>query len=404
MSHLLLGRTLRRALLLVPVWMLPVSHARAYEVCLDIPLSAALVDASPEGMLDYGEDRGRDEGANPFPLQRWLYRVVDHDQSNKVLAGWAPLDSNGCTEDFDRDGATSVDIRYFPWAYFSDSNNSVVAYDCTSMPDCTLRPEIEVDIDVSSESQARVTIPDPEVGPSFEPWLTALWAASFAEQQFSPRQDSTAYLLVDFNAVLFGATASDRLVGGQPTTVFSGSGYRGKWNVAHEYGHLVSIIDPIPALLATDYDCSLNGPSHGFTTIEYHSCAAPEGFANFFSAAVWSDVGTDTTANLPYGLLQGGAAPFAQSQQIGGAAFCQPCGPGTATERDWASALLELAQQQALDVNYVLAMLAQAYPWPSPSALNGAFWGDFDTAMTGYLTIGEKSTWDNRAAAKGIDQ
>lgn len=90
-------------LALVVTWVLPLERGWAYEVCLDIPLSDALVDASPEGMLDFGEDRGRDEGSNPFPLQRWLYRVRDHDQPDKILAGWAPLSSNGCTEDFERD-------------------------------------------------------------------------------------------------------------------------------------------------------------------------------------------------------------------------------------------------------------------------------------------------------------
>jgi hypothetical protein len=162
------------ALAVVVAWALPPTHAWAYEVCLDIPLSDALVDASPEGMLDFGEDRGRDEGSNPFPLQRWLYRVRDHDQPDKVLAGWAPLSSNGCTEDFERDGATSVDVLYWPWAYFSGNDSSVVAYDCTSMPDCTFSQLNVQDIDVTAGNQARATLVDPETG-AFRPWLTALW-------------------------------------------------------------------------------------------------------------------------------------------------------------------------------------------------------------------------------------
>lgn len=391
--------------LALTLWLfLPNGQARAYEVCLDIPLSEALVDASPEGTLDFGEDRGRDEGANPFPLQHWLYRVQDSSQPTKILAGWAPFTSSGCTEPFDLDGATNVDIRYYPWAHFPGNNTSVVAYDCTTMPNCTFDQLIESNIDVSAGVRTQVTLPDPEIGPELQPWLTALWAASFAEQQFSPRQDMTAYLAVDFNKIVFANTLSDRVLGGQPTSAFSGSGYRGKWNVVHEYTHLVSIIDPIPAFASADIDCSLNGPGHGISTIEFQSCAAIEGFAYFFPAAVWTDIGTSTTFNLPYGLLQAGPPVSAQAQFIGGTTICSNCAAGTANERDWASALVELAQTEALGVNYVMAMLAQAYPWPTPSAQTAAFWTSFDTAMTSYLSAGEKTTWDAQAAAREIDQ
>ena len=92
------------------------------------------------------------------------------------------------------------------------------------------------------------------------------------------------------------------------------------------------------------------------------------------------------------------------AQSIGQGSFCPACGPGTAVARDWASALLEFAQEAAVDVNYVVGMLAAAHPWTTPAATTGDFWNDFDTAMSSYLTMGEKTIWDAAAANKGIDQ
>lgn len=286
--------------------------------------------------------------------------------------------------------------------YFSGNDTSVVAYDCTSMPNCTFSQLNVFDVGVTSGTQARATLEDPE-GMPVRPWLTALWSASFAEQEFASRQGLTSYVAVDSSSTTFTSTLVNRILGGQPTVILAGDGYRGKWNVAHEYAHVVSLWDPVPTLAFADVDYDLNGVGHFFGSVEYQSAAAAEGVAYFYSSAVWTDVGTDTAVSLPYGLIVG-SPPTVTAQTIGSVSLCPGCGAGTANTRDWASAFLDFAQDAELSVNYVIGMLAAAHPWTTPADTTADFWNDFDTAMSTYLTMGEKAIWDTVAADKGIDQ
>ena len=398
------------ALILAATVSLPARQVSAHVVCIDIDLGDALLDASPEsGEPDFGEDFGRDEGSNPFPTSAWLYRILDHDTPTKVLSGWAPLSASGCTEDFDRDGADAVDVLFLPWAYFTETNNSVIAYDCESMPDCSHDVALRDDIDVSGSSPTRFTLGDP-LDPS-DPHAErgALWAAAFAQQRYGATDDLAAFVSVDTNGTLFTDTASNRVFGGQPSSVFAGNGARFKWNIAHEYGHLVSFVGPIAALATSDIDCSFGGSGHALDSIEYQSCACAEGFANYFSAVTWTEPGTNTSTNLPYVSVGSGSPPNPIPSFIGGNTICGPsmsCGaanPGRAVERDWAGALLQLSQAADLTVEYVLGMLAAAHPWTT-TGLTGAFWSGFDSDMSSYLTSTEKDEWDDQAQLFVIDQ
>lgn len=68
-----------------------------------------------------------------------------------------------------------------------------------------------------------------------------------------------------------------------PIIYISPSQWRNKFIVAYEYGHMI-------LTFTANYlnDCSLFGSGHNMKSIEYHSCAAMEGWAHFVSADIWN--------------------------------------------------------------------------------------------------------------------
>ena len=69
-------------------------------------------------------------------------------------------------------------------------------------------------------------------------------------------------------------------------TYISDVGRMLKFTIAHETGHEITREANAPE--GHTNDCSLGGSSHTYWYLEYQSCAAYEGFADFYAAACWN--------------------------------------------------------------------------------------------------------------------
>lgn len=68
-------------------------------------------------------------------------------------------------------------------------------------------------------------------------------------------------------------------------TFLDDNGRRSKYAIIHESGH--EITRTVSPSGHTD-DCTYNGAGHSVMGMEYQSCAAYEGFASFYAAAIWN--------------------------------------------------------------------------------------------------------------------
>jgi len=77
-----------------------------------------------------------------------------------------------------------------------------------------------------------------------------LWSVSFAEERSPVVTDKRTYLAYTDQS----GTAVSTAIGGQPTIVFKGNGYKQKFTAAHEYAHVLLTPHPIPGFSETDLD------------------------------------------------------------------------------------------------------------------------------------------------------
>ena len=394
------------------------SEARAHQVCVDLPLG--LADASPTAFTpsDLGEHHGRADaysGDRPFRAQHWLVRVIaesatDPSDVGTILWGYEPLDTNGCTGEFDPLSATEFRVAYAPWAYWASSGNSVVALDCNAMPNCSFEADTDTIVQVGGGSETALTLPDP-AGATDRLHEYVLWSISFAENHRSYFSDTSVYVSYDDSQVVVPGTGANRRVGGQPAVLAKGGAHEWKFIMGHEFGHVVSILVPIPNLVGTEIDCSYDQPDHKFSYPEYQSCAAPEGMAHLYTLSTWYDIEL-TSGSIDYAI--GNYTP--PISQVGGATFCNggggACPPGFAIERDWASALVNLYRHpDGPSLETILydasamqhGMLDAAHPWTSVVATSD-WWDDFDMAMSSYLSPAEYAAWTQVYPAWEIDQ
>lgn len=378
-------------------------EATAHELCLTLELGPRYEDASP-GDGEFFEDYGRDDGTDPYPAQRWLARVIaaNGPDSGQTLWGWDALDAGGCTSDFELLGATQVTVRYLPWAYFASTDNSIVAYDCAGSGPCQASTPITGPV-AASGSATRLVIDSPSVAP----WETALWAASFAEELHAYWTGATTYLLT---ATGGSGAASNRSVGDQPTSAFATGSERSKFTVAHEYGHLQTLLVPEPDFGEDDVDDSRGGAGHLFAEKEYQRLAATEGFANFYSGMTWHDIEQGSADSITYLLWDGltlTAVPLTAVEcTYEPLTPAEPgyiedeCDDGEAVEKDWATALLELYRDEEVALGAVMTLLRATFPWPTNET---QFWGDFQISAVAHLGS-DFAAWSDIADDQVVSQ
>lgn len=157
--------------------------------------------------------------------------------------------------------------------------------------------------------------------------------------------------------------------------------------VGHELGHAVML----RARGGVGWNQGCNG--HDWTTREIQTCAAPEGFANWYSIQTFNDQSQPectydppsencSSVNYPYNLLE--------------TAFNPPYA-GFGTEADWARALWWMVFYRVLTENEVVDTFACAADWT-----NGEFSAASDVRNCA-LSFANASTWDFFAWYHGID-
>src|SRR5690606_30010244 len=126
-----------------------------------------------------------------------------------------------------------------------------------------------------------------------------MWAATFAQERLPLLPNQDVYMVNQGNES--ATSAVSYFAGGNLSAEFRGPSYARKFVVAHEFGHLVTALGPIPQIdpgMSADYCFNPAGPDfvppacqHTLDSPEYSSAAMVEGFANFFAMAVWNDWG-----------------------------------------------------------------------------------------------------------------
>lgn len=431
------GSRVRILLGCVVLAVVPVSvEAATHKVCLDFELGPELWDASPRpygpacttqsechaqgydggchdflnvcqmNPTDYGEVYGRWEGERPFVPQRWLARV--HEANGLDLWGWAPLDEDGCTGEFET-SATDFDVYWTRWAVWSNGNQTV-GYTCDSMDNCEFQHQEEVlGVEANTEGDpiiTTVTITDAELDLLPQGPLTyAFWSATFSEERASYHDELTTLVAYDPTGDFQSGTAASRYLGGYSGFVIKGAGYHSKFVCSHEKGHVETALAPIPAFSEADIDYDYNmSPYHTWESEEYQAAALVEGMANLYALSVWHDLdqpgpnnGVDAamTADLY------GAKPVPHFFED---PFCDMCPAGVGNEWDWASALRVFIEEVDPPLALVFGIIEAVYDegWVA-SGTTAGFWTNFDTAMQTHLGS-DYGDWLDIAEDWGLDR
>ena len=417
------------------------SEARAdvTQVCLALDLGEHMQDASrrpagsgegpgccPAG--DYGEDYGRRTTPSPgnlpidhaFAAQRWLARITD--ANGLPVWGFAPLDENGCTGatwDVPYETAT-LTVEFVRWADFG--TKALIAYDCRfglpgEDPEAFGGTPVIAGVTPTDAGTTYVDVtayyesPDASGTPDIlAPTDYTLWSTSFAEETVPVWEASSEYDVYvahayDLMDVLGSPSRVEYSFGGAPSLHIVGTNYRSKWINAHEYGHILTTI--VPGLPKSAVDSTYGGDcgqpnTHHWTSAEWHSNAAFEGFADVYSAWVWSD---PVQAQSRIGRPGSNSIDPVPLLGVTCGVTCM-CGMGVGNEADWASALYDFQRNTALTPGDVAQLLSIAYGDGSTWVTSGAgFWADFDAAIEAELgaASSEYSEWTTVAATWNID-
>lgn len=415
------------ALLGLLVWP-SLAWAVSVRVCVSAKLNPMMLwDYSPtfDGR-DLLEDRGRLDQPGALAIPRMLTRVSNRSAGDVRIWGWAPLGDDGCTTPFEAPIGDELIIESASWSYFEESNVSVVSLECpTNNGDCT-----------SWTSERQLLVPpnggDLQVVVGGTRSSYVHFAAAVAESQVPTSSNRQYYTRTGIEL----QTVSGRFAGGKPTASIGGDAFRRKFTVAHEYGHLKTLIDRVPNFSNADVDYCYGAPGNCTLTwaeasLEWQSAAAIEGFADFFAMLVWNDPEAapydgvrawSAVANawtcryspgpsdpnpqvlpddcLPPGSLRTTVAPSWNYQNN-----CEPhnCPFGVATASDWAFALWDMRVLTDVPTTDLLEMLNFAYPW-RVNGENPLYWNDFIGAIVGPILSGDDlAAWMISAEQRGID-
>lgn len=402
-----------------------VGSAVGVRVCVSATNDESLLwDYSPHmDGRDLLEDYGRRDQKGSLAVPGMLTSVT-LDESR--LWGWAPLDHQGCTTQFDAPPASELEIEAYFWSYNADTNVSVVSLNCAGDLDCTSGGASILGFVPPAGGTLLVSL-----GNSRRSYVH--FAAATAEARVPTTTDVVYYTRTGIDLM----TISNRVAGGQPTASIGGESFRSKFTVAHEFGHLKTLIAKTPTFSNANVDYCYGNPKNCSLTWvpdspEWQSAAAIEGFADFFSMLVWNDAG---------GAPRDGVKAWASSQkswrcryaadpseqgvpplpddcipQNSGVttiadswhhqANCDPinCPSGVAAASDWAFALWDMRVLTSVPDGQLLDLLRLSYPWPT-NGENSAYWDEFilDIAGPG-LSGNDLVAWLEFAHTRGIDR
>jgi len=387
------------------------ARAEPHRLCIYLDIGDQFWDASPRAAdgEEFHEEFGRNEGAASYPAQRWLARVRNAT-TDAVLFGWSPLDGSGCA-DFELPAdETQLMVEWVQWAAWG-TGNQLVGYQCeASLLDCRLVPIMR-----SVNANVATGITEIVDGQSVEPesidWL--FWAATFAEERFAsigeqPLENTRIYVGYDPADVLPGATQADRTFGNQPSLVMKGESWHSKFTIAHELGHLQTIIAQYPSFGPAELDYCHDpaaypavpvgcNPEHFMDRPEWQAAALIEGIAHWYAVSVWNDV--DLVGDCPLcpvryvePVKEDDARTYLvprPNQPQCNYTTESPCSDGVGIEWDWLSAfrLFRLGASEPPSFHTMFTMAAAAYEAGNwiPNGPDGDFWDAFDEAMEAHL-------------------
>jgi hypothetical protein len=397
-------------------------------VCVSAANDPSLLwDYSPQmDGRDLLEDYGRLDQPGSLAVPRMLTSVELAELGGGRIWGWAPLDDHGCTTQFDAPAGAEIRVEVYFWSYNPDTNVSVVSLNCVGNLDCTSGGIIRTEF--VPLGGGAILIP---LGNSRRSYVH--FAAATAESRVPTAHNVTYYTRTGIDL----DTRSNRVAGGHPTSSIGGESFRSKFTVAHEYGHLKTLVEPVSTFSNANVDyCHGNPADCTLTwfpeTPEWQSAAAIEGFADFFSMLVWNDgngVPRDGVNARPSSATswqcryrpdpsEQGVPPLPddcvpQNSDVTTIADswhhqanCAPmnCPSGVATASDWAFALWDMRVMTSVPAVQLLELLGLSYPWPT-NGESSVYWDEFvlDIAGPG-LSGNDLVAWLEFAQTRGIDQ
>ena len=307
-----------------------------------------------------------------------------------TLWGWAPLDFNGCTGEFNGAAGALVFLERYDWAYLADGAG-VASYDCWSDPSCSF--EKKTDVFPLGPGGETAFAPQPE------PTTAMFWATTFSSFRRPLAGGAPLY-----SVLTTGNTVARRDIGNWPTANYRGAmddkpgSDSRKFTLAHEWGHLQTILATTDIAMGDidygyspetcsddpsdpdyDPDC-MPSMDHTIDSLEYQPAASVEGFAQWYTISTWNDESQAQAAYVVAGSLLFFSDVLLEDQYV---PLCseQSCPDGVANEMDWAFALWEYqARQMDPDPTplQVGGMLGSAHPWPADPA---SFWDHFVASL-----------------------
>lgn len=395
--------------------------AVSIRVCAEVEGDAnVLWDYSPRpDDRDLGEDWGRLDQrlAVPGMLARARY------DEQAVLWGWAPVGDDGCSEAFEAAAGDFIEVEFYYWSSFHGHDASVVSLVCEADKPWACRSVSFADQIFVPEHDADLWTALPRTREAY-----AQYGAAFAESRSRIWPGITYYTLSGPGK----PTVANRAAGGHPTANFGSNAWHSKFTITHEFGHLQTLVAPIPPFSNADVDyCYMDlgcTHSHMVDSQEWQAAAAIEGFADFYSMATWNDLAQSSDAVLAWEATangwkcryrpdpaspQPGPAPCTNAGEfpIGApswsyAGHCAPndCPAGVTVQSDWSFALWDIyALEPEVSLADLAALQAMAYPWPV-NGLDDDYWTQFISAVTGpVFDADELMTWEDVSHSRGID-
>jgi hypothetical protein len=403
--------------------------------CPRFDLDEGYIDATGQ------EDFGLKDSPDRWEPKGMLVRVLDAN-SAEVRLGWGPLDESGCTPPVWTPSSTDTEFafQYALWSHFvrpPQPDTFMIVYDCEQLQPCVLpRPYVQWTTAQGDAVQETRFVASAEVGQQFREELLVYWASAFSEWRVSMGVKTHLYARVLGSADLGGGqylacptgycpndatcemtggvpyphcrpkTRGTRNIGGHPTLDIAASAVDGadnsgaptqKFVISHELGHVQTLWVPGSGTLITNVNygwCSIvsTNTTHTYNSPEWQGTAQIEGFADFYSAAVynvledgaWLEFDTDienatqrfqANCQASLDMLIGGGS----CMQPGDATMCSQ--PGASNEIDWAGTLWDFTKVVgASELPNVLLLLsdAGALNWDpgsiTPDAYNNILW------------------------------
>ncbi len=393
-------------------------RAAEHRLCLRYDIGWSVIDASPRSLspnildfdgYDAGEDYGRRDDPDGFAPARMLVQVRD---STGVLWGWRPIGADGCTGFFDTLDAI-VSFQYVNWSFWRDTGNHIAAIYCGA-DDCTMtRDELDVPVPQTTDIELTIAMDQPQP-------RIMLWGLAFSEQRHPHGRDRLTYAVHynDAAAVMelagYPEATTGDIIGRNATVMLRGFAHRRKYTLAHEYGHAVTLGDFITTHIndpGADYCYSqvTCTASHDWTSLEYQSAAAVEGYADYYALAVWNEL----FEGVGYRFDTDGAkffATHATDDPITSAYIANTCNhalnclPGIGVQRDWAFFLWDLTSgpSPVFSATEVLRLPANAYPWPI-NTRDASFWANFNASAASAHGAAQMQAFNWRALVRGVD-